>query len=301
MTMESIGDFFRQVRETKGLTLDDVASKTRIHPDFLVALEEGNFTKLPDQVFAKGFVRSYARSLGLDEDDAMRRFEGSAGTFYDKQAEREQLRLQQVEDERRRKTNRKVVAAGTGVALLGLILLVTREQPTVTSHRAPLDSGQTIPKPVRAPAPNEKRDGPAVGRMQEPDDGGPSSPASRSFTSPSPSAMASPSESEDAIPPVSLPTEPVGGLPIDPGIPTDAPLVLDLEALDLTWVVVQVDNASPREALLRPGERVRWKGSERFMLTLGNAGGVRVELNGKVQGPFGPAGRVARDIVLKRS
>ncbi|MDE3035998.1 MAG: helix-turn-helix domain-containing protein, partial [Nitrospirota bacterium] len=69
--MESVGDFFKQVRETKGLTLDDVASKTRIHPEFLMALEEGNYARLPDQVFAKGFVRSYARSLGLDEEDAM--------------------------------------------------------------------------------------------------------------------------------------------------------------------------------------------------------------------------------------
>jgi len=85
--MESIGEFFKQVRETKGLTLDDVALKTRIHPDFLIALEEGNFTKLPDQVFAKGFVRSYARSLGLDEEDAMRRFEvlmtgGDSGRIF---------------------------------------------------------------------------------------------------------------------------------------------------------------------------------------------------------------------------
>ncbi len=78
-------------------------------------------------------------------------------------------------------------------------------------------------------------------------------------------------------------------------------MVLDLEALELTWVVVQVDNGSPREALMRPGERARWKGSDRFTLTLGNAGGVRVELNGKVQGPFGPTGKVARDIILKRS
>ncbi|MBM4121732.1 MAG: helix-turn-helix domain-containing protein, partial [Nitrospira sp.] len=66
MEHEPVGEFFRQVRETKGLTVDEVASKTRIHPDFLKALEEGNFAKLPDQVFAKGFVRSYARSLGLD-------------------------------------------------------------------------------------------------------------------------------------------------------------------------------------------------------------------------------------------
>jgi hypothetical protein len=77
-------------------------------------------------------------------------------------------------------------------------------------------------------------------------------------------------------------------------------LVLDLEALELTWVVVQSDGASPHEALLRPGERVRWTASDRFTVTLGNAGGVRVELNGKPQGPFGPKGKVARDIVLKR-
>ncbi|HET8580143.1 MAG TPA: helix-turn-helix domain-containing protein, partial [Nitrospiraceae bacterium] len=100
--MESVGEFFKQVRETKGLTVDDVASKTRIRPDYVKALEEGNFAKLPDQVFARGFVRSYARSLGLDEEDAMHRFIQSAGAFYDKQEERERLRLKQAEDERRK-------------------------------------------------------------------------------------------------------------------------------------------------------------------------------------------------------
>jgi cytoskeletal protein RodZ len=86
--MESVGEFFRQVRETKGLTVDEVASKTRIRTDFVKALEEGNFAKLPDQVFARGFVRSYARSLGLDEEDAIHRFVQSAGAFYEKQGER---------------------------------------------------------------------------------------------------------------------------------------------------------------------------------------------------------------------
>jgi cytoskeleton protein RodZ len=92
--------------------------------------------------------------------------------------------------------------------------------------------------------------------------------------------------------------DPVGGLLMGSA---DAPLVLNLEALELTWVLVQADDGSPQEALLRPGERVQWKGTDRFTVTLGNAGGVRVELNGKVQGPFGPTGKVIRDIVLKRS
>src|SRR5579885_1658205 len=133
--METVGEFFKQARETKGLTLDAVASKTCIHPDFLRSLEDNNFAKLPDQVFAKGFVRSYARSLGLDENEAMRRFGESAGPFYEKQGERERLRQKQVEDERRRKTNRQVAAASAVVALLALILLLTREQSAVAPQR----------------------------------------------------------------------------------------------------------------------------------------------------------------------
>jgi len=283
--MESVGEFFKQVRETKGLTVDDVASKTRIRPDYVKALEEGNFAKLPDQVFARGFVRSYARSLGLDEEDAMHRFVQSAGAFYDKQDERERLRLKQAEDERRKKANRKVVVAAVGVALLGLVLLLAlpsksaRESVAPTTAQNPLVSvggekleaekstgGEPLPfppvaAPPRSPAPAE-----------------PVAPASRP----------------------SIASDQTTGPSLDELASASAPLVLELEAQELSWVVVQIDGGSPQEALLRAGERAKWKAKDRFIITLGNAGGVRVELNGKPQGPFGPSGRVARDIVLKR-
>ena len=129
--MESMGEFFRQVRETKGLTIDEVASKTRIRADFVKALEDGNFAKLPDQVFARGFVRSYARSLGLDEDDAIHRFVQSAGAYYDKQVERERLKVMQAEEDRKRQANRKAVAIAIGIAILTLIFLLSREQSSL--------------------------------------------------------------------------------------------------------------------------------------------------------------------------
>ena len=137
--MESVGEFFRQVRETKGLTLDEVASKTRIRSDFVQALEEGNFAKLPDQVFARGFVRSYARSLGLDEEDAIHRFAQSAGAFYEKQGERERLRQRQVEEDRRRKANRKAVGIAIMVAIFTLVFLLSREQSSVVMRRSSSD------------------------------------------------------------------------------------------------------------------------------------------------------------------
>lgn len=94
---------------------------------------------------------------------------------------------------------------------------------------------------------------------------------------------------------------PLGGISIDGvGTSSDGQLLLDLEANELSWVVVQVDSGSPQEALLRPGEKAHWKGQEQFILTLGNAGGVKAELNGKPLKPFGPSGKVARDVVIKR-
>ena len=126
--MDSIGDFFRQVRETKGLTVDEVASKTRIRADFVRAIEEGNYARLPDQVFARGFVRSYARSLGLDEEDALQRFVQSAGSYYDRQNERERLKQKQEEEDRRRRASRKAVGVAIAVAVASLVVLLTRQQ-----------------------------------------------------------------------------------------------------------------------------------------------------------------------------
>ncbi|MDH4185454.1 MAG: helix-turn-helix domain-containing protein, partial [Nitrospira sp.] len=144
--MESIGEFFRQVRETKGLTIDEVASKTRIRTDFVKALEDGNFAKLPDQVFARGFVRSYARSLGLDEEDAIHRFVQSAGAFYDKQVERERLKVRQAEEERKRQANRKAVAIAIGIAIFTLIFLLSREQSSLVVRRSNSDIPSSSPK-----------------------------------------------------------------------------------------------------------------------------------------------------------
>ncbi len=157
--MESIGEFFRQVRETKGLTIDEVASKTRIRTDFVKALEDGNFAKLPDQVFARGFVRSYARSLGLDEDDVIHRFTQSAGAFNHKQLAPERLKVRQAEEERKRQANRKAVAIAIGIAILTLIFLLSREQSSLLVRRSSSDLPTSASKRTAPPTP-ESQDAP---------------------------------------------------------------------------------------------------------------------------------------------
>ena len=319
--MESIGEFFKQVREAKGLTLDEVASKTRIRTDFVKALEDGNFAKLPDQVFARGFVRSYARSLGLDEDDAINRFAQSAGAYYDKQGERERLIVKQAGEERKRKANRKAVAIAIGIAVLTLIFLLSREQSSLLVRRSSSDLPASTPK--RTPPPiSESQNAPPSQQSEVVPPAlpiPPTSPAVKTKPSEPPTVPAKVGEGNNAGPvtgsaptvsavpeladpaPASLGSDgPLGGISLEGSAATEGQLALDLEATELSWVVVQIDGGSPQEALLRPGEKARWKGQDQFILTLGNAGGVKVELNGKPLKPFGPSGKVARDIVIKR-
>ncbi|MDP1948604.1 MAG: DUF4115 domain-containing protein [Nitrospirota bacterium] len=312
--MESIGEFFKQVRETKGLTIDEVAAKTRIRTDFVKALEDGNFAKLPDQVFARGFVRSYARSLGLDEEDAIHRFVQSAGAFYDKQIERERLKVRQAEEERKRQSNRKAVAVAIGIAIFTLIFLLSREQSSLLVRRSSSDLPASSSKRTAQPAQETQAVPPPTPQAEAVP---PSAPKAKSGeVSPVPAkagagntvgvvagAVPLPSSMPESTAPApsSLGSDgPLGGISLEGNGATDGQLVLDLEATELSWVVVQIDGGSPQEALLRPGEKGRWKGQDQFVLTLGNAGGVKAELNGKPQKPFGPSGKVARDIVVKR-
>lgn len=72
--MDEIGHILREARENKGLTLEEVQSKTRINVRYLAALESGQYSALPTPVHARGFLRNYARYLGLDPQPLLDRY-----------------------------------------------------------------------------------------------------------------------------------------------------------------------------------------------------------------------------------
>lgn len=69
--MGSFGDRLQREREMRGITLEEIAEATKIGTRLLRALEQQDFDKLPGGIFNKGFVRAYARYLGLDEEQAV--------------------------------------------------------------------------------------------------------------------------------------------------------------------------------------------------------------------------------------
>jgi cytoskeleton protein RodZ len=72
--MGSFGERMRREREMRGIKLEEISESTKISTRNLLALEDEHFDRLPGGIFNKGFVRAYARFLGLDEDQAVHDF-----------------------------------------------------------------------------------------------------------------------------------------------------------------------------------------------------------------------------------
>lgn len=75
----SLGERFRAAREQRGLTLSDVAEQLHIRSVYLAAIEEQNWKAIGAPVYTRGFLRTYARFLGLDAEDAVTEFNASEG------------------------------------------------------------------------------------------------------------------------------------------------------------------------------------------------------------------------------
>jgi len=66
MKTRSIGEILKQERERHRLSVSDLAKRTRIRQDYLLALENNDFDKLPAAIFVKGYIRSYGQVFGFD-------------------------------------------------------------------------------------------------------------------------------------------------------------------------------------------------------------------------------------------
>jgi cytoskeletal protein RodZ len=67
----AFGEKLRKQREQRGIALDAISNTTKISTRMLRAIEEEHFDQLPGGVFNKGFVRAYARQVGLNEEEAV--------------------------------------------------------------------------------------------------------------------------------------------------------------------------------------------------------------------------------------
>jgi cytoskeletal protein RodZ len=147
----------RQAREEKGLTLGQVGTATFVSERFLSALEEGEWGNLPGRTYALGYLKIYARFLGLDQEKILELFHRA----YEEEERREEKGRRAPEVPFKKPKNRRkrvlLVLLGLFVALCG-VFLVFLAFPSLLSLRregnSPLLSSEVATPAVLEPSPS---------------------------------------------------------------------------------------------------------------------------------------------------
>ena len=257
--MEKLGKYLRENREAKGITLEEIEQVSNISLTFLRALEAGQVHGLPASTFTVGFLRQYARCIGLDPEDVVLRYrtatQEGGGRFREPSMEK-----------MGRGRRRSIWVLGASLLFLGLLwtalypgMEMTEER--VRTIRMPRTSLKEIKKEqlkrdlglLETALPDEASRGGAVTGMQVPHGGE--------------------GEEQQVLP------------------KTGAVEVIML-ALEQTKIRIILDSESPYEEMLEPGDRHSCRAKKRVKLEIGNGSGVRIFYNGKVYENLGKKGDV---------
>lgn len=320
------GSDLRAARERLGWALADVAAMLRIRPSYLEALETGRLNQLPGNVYALGYLRSYATALGLDAEEVARRFRAEAGEI----PRHSELVFPTPMPERG-------LPAGA-LILLGLILvggayigwyhlsgegkLPAETITPVPSRLAPLADqalpgpdgriqiAEPPPLPPVAPAPQrvddsdqfEPRQAAADAPRPEPAPPPPPPPVEEMRSASIPGATATTAIAMPVPPPIRQ---------VDPPSPTpsgaaagadqagsDTPRVL-LRFTGDTWVQVKERGGQALlTRVMKAGETFQVPDRPNLILNTGNAGRVEILVDGVQIPPIGGQGAVRKDVSL---
>jgi cytoskeletal protein RodZ len=75
--MEPVGQFLRRRREERQMSVEEIARSTRVPIDSVTRIEADQFDELPGEVFVRGFLKSYARAVGLAPEEVLARYTAS--------------------------------------------------------------------------------------------------------------------------------------------------------------------------------------------------------------------------------
>ena len=254
----AFGDRLRREREMRGITLQEITESTKISRRHLEALEGEHFDQLPGGVFNKGFVRAYARFLGLDEDQAVADYSAASN----EQPEPEDKFPLEIHEEPKRHLNPRrsplplafAIAALVGV-LVGYAFWAksrphTNESAAASTRQASPVAATTAP-PVNTPVPAAE-----------------SAPPAREVTS------------------ASSPRQPAQAAPEKPVKPEKV-FVVQVKAKEDSWVSIVADGRSIMERVLTAEKQKKIKAGKTLILRTGNAGGIEVTFNGVSLGSLG--------------
>ena len=355
--MSSVGSHLKELRQRKGVPLEEIARTTRVAYHYLESLEADAFDALPSAVFTRGFIRAYCQAVGESPDQALAAYDSreadaptvtTAARPVTTAARAASTPRTTGAPTPRRAADKEARGRGAvlvsfvllvvlGVALFAVALLIhpreraervaatSRPEPRAESRpvRAPDDTAaatSAAPAPSTAPPVTPSPPRPAL----SPATGSgapaltpamPSTPSAPLTSGPRPTPPAATRTPAAPITPPSAaaPGEPASAAarpaPAAPSAPPAAtvdavvggvasPYRLVARTSETTWIRVRTEDGRTSEENVPPGEVREWVSNRPFVLSVGNAGGVSLELNGRALPPLGPNGVVIQRIVL---
>ena len=272
----------KSIRESKGLTLRDIFERTRINVATLAAIENGDFHLLPPPVFTKSFIKIYAKTLAIDSDVILARYEQYLETLIPTHRD---VKIKEIP---------KSARLFYKVFLWGLLIIITvglvtfslstyetlidvvKNQISEQEHKSfSLKTTDAIEKTPKSGAPDQTN---VAARTQEGD------------AQPIPLAQAQPAARETQEKQKLKQGTASEEINRNEGS-TDETYQITMEARELTWLRVTGDNNPPYEILLQPGEKIE-RDASRFIIDVGNAGGIDITFQGKSLGNLGERGQV---------
>lgn len=308
--MPSFGDKLRLEREKRKITLEEISASTKIGTRMLLALEGDKFGQLPGGIFNKGFVRAYARVVGLDEDQAVADYLQASGDASPAAPEtRDNARETNARETEERISRLETISDSPSRPLpwgiFALILLAValalslwshrrREQERLAAHTPSAKAAlQSSAAPSRQGDATSSTGGSAIQPLPvtTPMTSATVPATTSSEKTSSPVGQNSPSGTRTAATPAALTPEP-------------GEFTVVIQAREQSWISIIVDGKPTPSALLEAGSERTIRARKQVVVKAGNAGGVDFRLDGKkldVGGDFGevrivtigPAGLVA--------
>ena len=269
--MGSFGQRLQREREMRGITLEEIATSTKIGTRSLRALEEEDFDQLPGGIFNKGFVRAYAKYLGIDEEQAVADYLTAAGEGEQplpNAAANPQPELATI-GQRSGGINWTAVALIVLLAAGGFAGWRWYEKKKLAEEEAAQAMNVPAPpvvkaQPVATPDPNAIAGDPHVVS-------GADSPTTEATKSADPKNDAS----------ATVATKP-------PELKPDG-FQLEIRAKQDSWVSYTADDKPTRGVQMKATDQaLSIHAQKRVKLVLGNAGGVEISHNGKTLPQLGP-------------
>ncbi|HWP83586.1 MAG TPA: RodZ domain-containing protein [Terriglobia bacterium] len=298
--MGELGERLRRERESRGISLQAIAQETRIGVRLLKAIEEEDFDQLPGGIFNKSFIEQYASYLGLDEKQAVRdylRAYSPAREYQQSHAEAEKPAPAVAKQPR-------FILLAIGAAAVALIALLT--WLVIRTSQPPAPASLAAVEPAVSPQATSA----SVPDLPAPSVIAPLAKPERILAPPpSPPGEISPEVApESALPSPAMPApssatallaQPANHAPLPGELPEE--LLLQINARSTVWISITTDGQQEWQGTLQPNQSRRVHATESIRLTVGNAGGVELTLNGKELGALGEEGEVKTVTLAKRA